>query len=96
MIQAHGLHKGIELFGQEARNTVQKEMQQHYDMKTYIPVDPSKLTYDEKQEAIESLCNIVKKRSGRVKARQCGRGDTQKRSSTFIHKRRRVCPYRAQ
>ena len=60
MIQAHGLHKGIELFGQEARNAVQKEMQQHHDMETYIPIDLSKLTYDEKREAIESLCNIVK------------------------------------
>ena len=43
MIQAHGLHKGIELFGQKARNTVQKEMQQQHDMETYTPVEPSKL-----------------------------------------------------
>ena len=61
MIQTHGLHKSIKLFGQEARNAVQKEMQQHHDMETYIPVDPSKLTYEEKREAVESLCNIVKK-----------------------------------
>ena len=26
MVQAHGLHKDIKLFGQEARNAVQKEM----------------------------------------------------------------------
>ena len=39
MIQTHGLHKGIKLFGQEARNAVQKEMQQHHDMETYIPID---------------------------------------------------------
>ena len=55
MVQAHGLHKGINLFGQEARNAVQKEMQQHHNMETYIPVDPWKLTYEEKREAIESL-----------------------------------------
>ena len=48
MIQAHGLHKGIKLFGQEARNATQKEMQQRHDMETYIPVDPSKLAHDEK------------------------------------------------
>ena len=64
MIKSHGLHKVIKLFGHEARNTEQKEMQQYHDMKTYIPVDPSKLTYDEKREAVESLCNIVKKRCG--------------------------------
>ena len=61
MIQAHGLHKVIKLFGQETRNAVQKEMQQHRDMETYIPVDPSKLTIDEKREAVKLLCNIVKK-----------------------------------
>ena len=38
MIQAHGFHKGIKIFGQEARNAMQKEMQQHQDMETYIPV----------------------------------------------------------
>ena len=32
MIQAHCLHKGIKLFGQETRNAVQKEMQQHHDL----------------------------------------------------------------
>ena len=52
-------------------------------METYISVDPSKLTHEEKREAVESLCNIVKKRCGRVKARECGRGDMQKKSSTY-------------
>ena len=74
MVQSHGLHRDIKLFGQEARNAVQKEMQQHHDMETYIPVDPSKLIHDEKREAVESLCNIVKNCCGRVKARQCKRG----------------------
>ena len=58
-------------------------MHQHHDMETYIPVVSSKLKIDEKREAIELLCNIVKKRCGRVKARQCGRGDMQKKSSTY-------------
>ena len=49
IVQAHGLHKGIKLFGQEARNAVKKEMQQHHDMETYIPVDPLKLTHDEER-----------------------------------------------
>ena len=73
--------KGIKLFGQEARNAVQKEMQQHHDMETYIPVDPAKLSIDGKREAIELLCNIVKLWG--VKARQCGKGDMQKKSSTY-------------
>ena len=73
----------VKLFNQEAQNAVKKEIQQHHDMETYIPVDPSKLTLGEKREAVESLCNIVKKRCGRVKARQHGRGDMQKKSSAY-------------
>ena len=56
MVQARGLHKGIKLSGQEAKNTVKKEMQQHHGMETYIPANPLKLTYTEKQEAVELLC----------------------------------------
>ena len=62
---------------------MQKEMQQHHDMETKIPVDPSKLTCNKKQEAVESLCNIVKKRCERVKAGQCGRGNMQKKSLAY-------------
>ena len=73
----------VKLFGQEARNAVRKEMQQHHNTETYIPVNPPKLMYEEKREAVKSLCNLIKKRCGRVKARQCGRGDMQKKSSTY-------------
>jgi phage terminase large subunit GpA-like protein len=83
MAQAHGLKKGLKLFGQEGKNAVQKEMQQHHDMETYYPMDPSKLTHNEKREAVDSLVNIVQKRCGRIKARYCGRGDMQKKSSTY-------------
>ena len=78
MIQTHGLKKGLKLFGKEGKNALQKEMQQHHDMETYLPVDPSTLTFEQKKEAVESLVNLVRKRSGNVKARQCGRGDMQK------------------
>ena len=60
MVQAHELHKQLKFFGQEGKNEVHKEMQQHHDMEFYYPVDPSKLTYKEKQEAIELLLNLVK------------------------------------
>ena len=74
---------------------MQKEMQHHHGMETYTPVDPSKLTYDDKREAVESLCNIFKKHCGRVKARQCGRGGYAEEIFD-IHERRRIRLYRAQ
>ena len=58
MIQAYSLQKDIKLFGQEARNAVQKEMQQHHNMETYIPVDPSKLMYDRNEKPL-SRCAIL-------------------------------------
>ena len=82
MAQAHGLKKGLKPFGQEGKNAVQKEMQQHHDMETYYSMDPSKLTHNEKREAVDLLVNIVQKQCGRIKARQCGRGDMQKKSLT--------------
>ena len=30
-------------------------MQQHHDMETYFPVDPSKLSYNDKMEAVEAM-----------------------------------------
>ena len=44
--------KGLKLFGQEGKNAIQKEMQQHHDMETYFPVDPSKLTYNDKRKPL--------------------------------------------
>ena len=49
LAEAHSLKKGLKLFGQEGKNAVQKEMQQHHDMETYYPVDPSKLSYNDKR-----------------------------------------------
>jgi hypothetical protein len=95
MIQTHGLKKGLNLFGKEGKNALQKEMQQHHDMGTYVPVDPSKLLYQQKKEAVESLVNLVRKRTGKVKARQCGRGDMQKMPLITRKMRQPPPPYTA-
>ena len=68
MAQVYSLKKGLEEFGQEGKNTVQPELQQHYDMDTYCPIDPKELSRQEKREVLESLMNLVKKRDGRIKA----------------------------
>ena len=40
-------------------------------MGTYEPLDASKLTRDEKRDALESLLFITEKRDGRIKSRKC-------------------------
>ena len=83
LVEAHSLRKGLKLFGQDGGNAVQKEMQQHHDMETYSPVDPSTLSYNDKKEAVGAMVNLVKKRTGQIKARQCGREDMQKNSPNY-------------
>ena len=64
MIQTHRLHKGINLFGQEGKNTVQKRDSNIMTWKlTTLLTPPSYVTYEEKREAVDSLCNLVKTRS---------------------------------
>ena len=43
MAQVYSLKKGLKAFGQDEKNTVQSELQQHHDMDTSFPIVPSKL-----------------------------------------------------
>ena len=47
-------------------------------MGTYEPLDASKLTRDEKRDALESLLFITEKRDGRIKSRKCAMGNKQR------------------
>ena len=47
-------------------------------MGTYEPLDASKLTREEKRDALESLLFITEKRDGRVKSRKCAIGSKQR------------------
>ena len=51
--------KGIALFGNKAEKTTTEELQAIHDMGTYEPLDESKLTRDEKRNALESLLFIL-------------------------------------
>ena len=50
MAQVYSLKKGLKEFGQAGKNAVQSELQQHHDMDTYFPMDPIKLTRQQKKE----------------------------------------------
>ena len=74
MIQTHGLEKGLKLFGKEGETCAPERNATAPRHGNYESVDHSKLMYKQKNEAVESLVNLVRKRTGNVKARQCGRG----------------------
>jgi hypothetical protein len=78
LAQQFSVKKGIELFGDEGRKAVSKELQQMHDMVAYTPVDASTMTREQKLKALESLMFLVKKRCGRIKARACANGSKQR------------------
>jgi hypothetical protein len=54
MAHIYSLKRGPKEFGQEEKYAVQSEFQQHHDMGTYLPVDTSKLTRQQKGEGRHS------------------------------------------
>jgi len=76
--QQYGLGKGIRKFGKKGKDAAIKEMKQLHDRSVFIPIDVSKLTKKERDEAMESLMFLVEKRSGKIKGRACANGSIQK------------------
>ena len=62
------LKKGIALFGDRAEKATTEELQAIHDMDTYEPLNASKLTREEKRDAVESSLFITEKRKGKLKA----------------------------
>jgi hypothetical protein len=69
--QQYSVNKGIQLFGDRARESVRKELQQLHDYETYTPVYAHELTPDQKKKALASLIFITEKRCGQNKSRAC-------------------------
>ena len=79
MVQQFSLKAGMAKFGNRATTAVIKELTQLQDMKTYVPMDPDKMTRQQKAEALNSLMFLVEKRDGRIKLRACTNRSAQKR-----------------
>ena len=58
------LKKGIKLFGDKAEAATATELRAIHDMGTYEPLDASKLTREDKRDALESLLFITEKKDG--------------------------------
>ena len=74
LLQHFNIKKVTELFGDRATAAAVKELQQIYDMDTYVPTDASKLSYEDIEKSLAALMFITDKRNGNIKARQCAVG----------------------
>lgn len=77
-IETFTLKKGLAKFGQKGREAAFNEMKQLHDRVVFVPIDIATLTQQEKKRAMESLIFLVEKRDGRIKARTCANGSTQR------------------
>ena len=66
--------KGFELFGEKAVAAMVKELKQLDDFDAVRPEDATKLTHEQKRNALPAINLIKKKRCGRIKGRTCANG----------------------
>jgi Reverse transcriptase (RNA-dependent DNA polymerase) len=88
-VETYSLKRGLKHFGQRGHEAAFGEMKQLHDRAVFAPVDVNTLTQQEKRRALESLIFLVEKRDGRVKARTCANGSTQR---TYVSKEEAASP----
>jgi hypothetical protein len=78
-IQTYSLNKGIKKFGQKGKDAAIKEMKQQLHNRTVFEgIKIKDMTPLERKRAMESLLFLVEKRDGKIKARTCANGSTQR------------------
>ena len=77
-IVTYSLQKGIKKFGQQGRDAAYKEMKQMKDRDCFEPIHKLSLNETEKKRVMESLIFLTEKKSGKIKARHCANGSTQR------------------
>jgi hypothetical protein len=76
--QTYSLTKGIKTFGEKGRQAAHEEMKQLHERIVFKPIKVEELTAVERRRAMESLIFITEKKDGRIKARTCANGSTQR------------------
>jgi len=72
------MKQGLKMFGEASVDAVRKEMQQLHDRKVMQVRNPSKLTPEQKKEALAYLMFLKRKRGGKIKGRGCTDGRKQR------------------
>ena len=81
IFQQHCFKAGLTIFGKEGNKAVNKELQQNHNMTTLAPIYGTKLSRQERTNALVVLMFLSQKRDGKVKARKCA--DGRKKYSTI-------------
>ena len=76
--QTFSLNKGIKEFGDRGHQAAFEEMKQLHDRVVFLPIKIEDLTPIERRRAMESLIFLTEKKDGRIKARTCANGSTQR------------------
>jgi hypothetical protein len=74
----YNLKPGLRKFGAKGATAAVNELTQLHVMDTWTPLDPSKLSREEKMKALSSLMFLKEKRCGKVKGRACINGAPQR------------------
>jgi hypothetical protein len=77
-LETFSLKRGLKHFGAKGYDAACGEIKQLHDRVACKPIHIKDLTQREKKRAMESLIFLVEKRDGRVKARACANGSTQR------------------
>ena len=77
VLTQHHFSRGLKLYGEEGVAAVLKELQQLHDGMVIKPQHMEKLTEDDKQNALQYLMFLKKKRNGKIKGRGCADGRKQ-------------------
>ena len=78
LAQTYSLRTALKKFKDKGKEATMGEMKQLDDRNVYYPIKVDELTPKERKRAMESLLFVVEKRDGRVKARFCANGSTQR------------------
>ncbi len=69
----------LKRFGKQSKQVVTKELKKLHDMVTYVPMDASKITHQQREEAMQLLMFLTKKQDGRIKSRAWADGSVKRR-----------------
>ena len=78
ILTQYSLRQGLTKYGKLAKQAAEKELVQIHKTDAFQPLDPKRLTEDEKNGVIASLMFLTEKRYGTLKARQCADGRKQR------------------
>ncbi len=74
----YNLKAGLQKFGKKGASAAMEELTQLHIMDTWRAMDPSKLSQEERMQALSSLLFLKEKRSGKVKGQACLNGVPQR------------------